>query len=454
MSRPQTEKAKAIALVDGEHYLPVLKWALEGLKASYQLVGAIFLGGTEKIGSEDDLKALGVPVIYGKPIPQALREAVDRFAPEVAVDLSDEPVVGYWERFQMASLLLSWGVHYVGQDFAFTPPRKVPTALPALGVAGTGKRTGKTAVCGYAARILKERWRVGIVTMGRGGPEEPEVLHGEEMELTPEALVRLADEGRHAASDHFEDALMARVLTIGCRRCGGGMSGGAPFFSNVEAGAKLAEGFGLDLVLFEGSGSTAAPIQVDRQVLIVGAHQPLDYIRGYFGPYRILQSHLVVLTGCEPPLADKEKVEAMEAAVQEVNPEIPVIRTVFRPRPLESISGAKAFLATTAPKDILPVLAEYLEEHHCCQVVGTSSYLSKRPKLRQELAAAPDFDVLLVELKAAGVDVGARLALKQGRKVVFVDNEPVGERTEELARHLHRLAEEVIQEKKGGAEHG
>lgn len=454
MSHPQAEKARAIALVDGEHYLPVLKWALEGLKASYRLVGAVFLGGTEKIGSEEDLKGLGVPVIYGKPLPQALREAVDLFAPEVAVDLSDEPVVGYWERFQMASLLLSWGVHYVGQDFAFTPPRQVPTTLPAIGVAGTGKRTGKTAVCGYAARILKERWRVGIVTMGRGGPEEPEVLHGEEMELTPEALVRLADEGRHAASDHFEDALMARVLTIGCRRCGGGMSGGAPFFSNVEAGAKLAEGFGLDLVLFEGSGSTAAPIQVDRQVLIVGAHQPLDYIRGYFGPYRILQSHLVVLTGCEPPLADKEKVEAMEAAVQEVNPEIPVIRTVFRPRPLESISGAKAFLATTAPKDILPVLAEYLEEHHRCQVVGTSSYLSKRPKLRQELAAAPDFDVLLVELKAAGVDVGARLALKQGRKVVFVDNEPVGERTEELARHLHRLAEEVIQEKKGGAEHG
>ena len=453
MSRPQTEKAKAIALVDGEHYLPVLKWALEGLKASYQLVGAVFLGGTEKIGSEDDLKALGVPVIYGKPIPQALREAVDRFAPEVAVDLSDEPVVGYWERFQMASLLLSWGVHYVGQDFAFTPPRKVPTALPALGVAGTGKRTGKTAVCGYAARILKGRWRVGIVTMGRGGPEEPEVLHGEEMELTPEALVRLADEGRHAASDHFEDALMARVLTIGCRRCGGGMSGGAPSFSNVEAGAELAEGFGLDLVLFEGSGSTAAPIQVDRQVLIVGAHQPLDYVRGYFGPYRILQSHLVVLTGCEPPLADEEKVEAMEAAVREVNPEIPVIRTVFRPRPLESIEGAKVFLATTAPKDILPVLAEYLEEYHRCQVVGTSPHLSKRPKLRQELAAAPAFDVLLVELKAAGVDVGARLALKQGRKVVFVDNEPVGEKTEELARHLRRLAEEAIQERKGEANH-
>ncbi|HAF70771.1 MAG: Cyclic 2,3-diphosphoglycerate synthetase [Acetothermia bacterium 64_32] len=445
-----SENPRAIALIDGEHYLPVLKWALDGLRASYQLVGAVFLGGTEKIGSEEDLKALGVPVIYGKPIPQALREAVELFAPEVAVDLSDEPVVGYRERFQIASLLLSWGVRYVGQDFAFTPPRRVPTALPAIGVAGTGKRTGKTAVCGYAARVLKKSWRVGIVTMGRGGPEEPEVLHGGEMELTPEALVKLADQGRHAASDHFEDALMARVLTVGCRRCGGGMSGGAPFFSNVEAGAKLAEGFGLDLVLLEGSGSTAAPIKVDRQILIVGAHQPLDYIRGYFGPYRILQSHLVVLTGCEPPLADEEKVEAMEAAVREVNPEIPVIRTVFRPRPLEPVEGAKVFLATTAPKGILPVLADYLEGHYRCRVVGASPHLSKRPKLREDLASAPDFDVLLVELKAAGVDVGARLALQGGRKVVFVDNEPVGE----LDRHLYRLAEEAIREKKGGAAHG
>lgn len=448
MNQPQLSNARAIALIDGEHYLPVLQWALAELATAYRVVGAVFLGGTEKIGSEDDLKTLGVPVIYGEPISKALEDGVARFKPEVAVDLSDEPVVGYWERFQIASLLLGWGVRYVGQDFSFTPANQVAVSYPSIGVAGTGKRTGKTAICGYAARILKENYRIGIVTMGRGGPSEPEVLHGEEMELTPKALVKYADAGRHAASDHFEDALMARVLTIGCRRCGGGMSGGAPFFSNVVAGAQLVEDFALDLVLFEGSGSTAAPIRVDRQVLIVGAHQPLDYIRGYFGPYRILQSHLIVLTNCEPPLADVEKVAAMEAALVEINPEASVFRTVFRPRPLEPIDGKKVFLATTAPQAILPVLANYLEEQYHCTVVGISPYLSKRPKLRQELAAAPNFDVLLVELKAAGVDVGARTALEQGREVVFVDNEPVTPMPEELIANLRRLAEGATQAKK------
>jgi len=448
VQQSQTEKKRAIALVDGEHYLPVLQWAVENLSVSYHLAGAVFLGGTEKIGSESDLDALGVPVIHGKPISEALREAITRFEPNIAVDLSDEPVVGYYERFQIASLLLSLGVQYVGQDFSFTPPEQMPVSVPSIGVAGTGKRTGKTAVCGYAARVLKLKLQVGIVTMGRGGPKDPEVLHGEEMELTPEALVQFANEGRHAASDHFEDALMTRVLTIGCRRCGGGMSGGAPFFGNVEAGAKLVEGFGLDLVLFEGSGSTAAPIHVDRQILIVGAHQPLDYIRGFFGPYRILRSHLVVLTGCESPIADSEKVEAMVAAIHEVNPVIPIIRIVFRPRPLKPIEGARVFLASTAPQAILPKLGVYLEEHFHCQVVGTSSHLSNRPKLRQDLAVAPAFDILLVELKAAGVDVGARMALEQGREVVFVDNEPVTSEPEALLVHLKRLAKEAIQAKK------
>ena len=32
-----------------------------------------------------------------------------------------------------------------------------------------------------------------------------------------------SEKGVHAASDHWEDALMSRILTIGCRRCGGGM---------------------------------------------------------------------------------------------------------------------------------------------------------------------------------------------------------------------------------------
>ncbi len=442
---------RIVALVDGEHYLPVLQWALEELRHSYEVVGAVFLGGTEKIGSEEDLKALGVPVFYGKPFLEAIAEAVAALTPEAAIDLSDEPVIGYRERFQIASLLLSLGLEYIGQDFRFSPVKLVRIDTPSISVVGTGKRTGKTAICGYAARILKSRYKVGIVTMGRGGPAEPEVLRGDEMELTPEALVRFADRGYHAASDNFEDALMARVVTIGCRRCGGGMSGAAPFFSNVLEGARIADGFGFDIVLFEGSGATAPPIQVDRQILVVGAHQPLEYIEGFFGPYRIRRSDLVVVTGCEPPLVDEGKVERLLDAVHRINPRVSVYPVVFRPRPLEPIEGQRAFLATTAPREIIPKLVEHLEEKYHCHVVGTSPHLSKRPKLREDLARAPEFDVLLVELKAAGVDVGARTALEQGRRVVFLDNEPMGPDVGKMNEEILRLAAEAIASKKGKA---
>lgn len=444
MAMKSSQRPRAIALVDGEHYLPVVRWALESLSEDYAIVGAVFLGGTEKIGSEEDLAHLGVPVVHQDTLEASLLEALARFKPEVAVDLSDEPVIGYRERFEMASVLLAASVKYVGQDFSFTPPALEATSIPAISVVGTGKRTGKTAIAAHAARTLKQAFRVGIVTMGRGGPAEPEILQGEDLKLTVAELIRYADEGFHAASGCFGHAYMTRVLVIGCRRCGGGMGGGQPFFSNVVDGARIAERSDLDIAIFDGSGATAPPIEVDRQILIIGAHQPLDYISGYFGPYRIRRSHAVIITGCEEPLADAAKVDAIESVVRRVSPSVPVFRTVFRPRPESSIEGRKAFLAVTAPAAVLPHLTEHLESVHGCRIVGTSPHLSNRRKLIRDLEQAAEFDLLLVELKAAGVDVAARRALAQGRRVVFVDNEPITERVDELNACLMQLAQEAI----------
>ncbi|MEW6216158.1 MAG: 2,3-diphosphoglycerate synthetase [Candidatus Bipolaricaulota bacterium] len=449
MEAKTSHRPRAIALIDGEHYLPVVSWALDSLAQDYTIVGAVFLGGTEKVGSESDLQALPVPVVHERDLLSSLHRALEAFAPEVAVDLSDEPVVGYYERFAMASHLLAMGVRYVGKDFAFTPPKLQGTSLPSLSVVGTGKRTGKTAIAAHAARVLKDRWRVGIVTMGRGGPAEPEILRGQDLQMDVGELIQYADKGFHAASGCFGHAYMTRVLVIGCRRCGGGMAGGEPFLSNVLEGARIAEQADLDIAIFDGSGATSPPVRVNRQVLIVGAHQPLEYVRGFFGPYRILRSHAVVITGCEQPLADEAKVDAMESEIRAINPRIPVFRTVFRPRPERAVEGARVFLAVTAPSAILPNLVGYLEEHQRCRVVGTSAHLSNREKLRRDLAQAPEFDILLTELKAAGVDVGARTAMGQGRQVVFVDNEPVAANIADLDRCLVRLGEEAVQEKRG-----
>ena len=83
----------------------------------------------------------------------------------------------------------------------------------------------------------------------------------------------LAASGRHAASDHLEDALMAGVATVGTRRCGGGLAG-APVDSTFAAGVALANGRPESLLVFEGSGA-ADPAGPRRRHHLRGAgHRP------------------------------------------------------------------------------------------------------------------------------------------------------------------------------------
>ncbi len=78
--------------------------------------------------------------------------------------------------------------------------------------------------------------------------------------------------------------------------------------------------------------------------------------------------------------------------------------------------------ATTAPRTVGPVLASSLEEAHGCTVVGVTHNLADRSALRRDLDAAPSFEVLVTELKAAAVDVAAERAAERGAAVVFADN--------------------------------
>ncbi|HEX9235260.1 MAG TPA: hypothetical protein VF972_03150 [Actinomycetota bacterium] len=97
----------------------------------------------------------------------------------------------------------------------------------------------------------------------------------------------------------------------------------------------------------------------------------------------------------------------------------------LQPVPLADVRGKDAFFATTAHLELATRLAHHLEQVAGCHVVMISSALADRAALARDLAAAPPFDVLLTELKAAAVDVGAVQALERGAQVVFVDNRPV-----------------------------
>ncbi len=420
----------AICLVDGEHYPPVTTATLEALEANDAVVsGLVFLGGTEKIEDPTEaLAATGTAAEIYTPdgdVLDAIERAILEQDPSLVVDLSDEPVVTYEDRFEIASMILTHGVDYIGADFVFESPEANDVLeQPSLSIIGTGKRIGKTAVSVSIARTMDEEgYDPTIVCMGRGGPPDPVVVDTSERTIDADALIELAERGEHAASDYLEDALLADVPTVGCRRCGGGMAGN-PVASNVVAGAErtadLADGF----VIMEGSGATMPPVETDARIALIGAAQPLEHILQYFGQYRVQTSDLAVVTMCEEPLASDEKVRRIEEGITSIAPDIEYLLTTFRPEPDEDIAGRSVFVATTAPESIAPTIETTLEEEHGCDVVGLSTNLSNRPKLRTDLDdGIGDADVLLTEIKAASIDVAGRYAKENGLEIVFMHNE-------------------------------
>jgi len=383
---------RCLALIDGEHYAPVVRDALATLP--YDVTAALLVGGTEKIAGGED---------YGVPLVERLEDA----DVEVVVDVSDEPVLGPRERMLWVSRVLALGLPYVGADFRFDPPPFHPAPLPSLAVIGTGKRIGKTAVAGHVARLLARERDVVVVSMGRGGPPEPEVWR------SPPALdelVALARAGRHAASDHLETAALAGVPTVGCRRAGGGLAG-AVLDSNVLEGVRAAAALRPDLLVLDGSGAALPPVAADARILVTGAGHD---VRSGLNAYRVLVSDLVVDTGG----ADHREIRALK--------DVPVVTAELRLRPQEPLRGRRTAVFTTGPAPTA---------HLDADVVHVSRNLARRDLLRAELERI-DADVYLVELKAAAIDVVAETALARGAAVVLAANDVVADGLDELVRGL------------------
>ena len=379
-------------LIDGEHYAPVVRDALAALP--YEVVAALLVGGTEKLRDGDD--GYGVPLV----------SSLDEVAADVVVDLSDEPVLGPRERMLWASRALALGLPYVGADFRFDPPPLHPVPFPSLAVTGTGKRVGKTAVATHAAALLARDRRVAVVSMGRGGPPEPELR---ESPPSVQELVALARAGRHAASDYLETAVFAGVPAIGCRRAGGGLAG-ATVDSNVLEGAALAATLEPELVVFDGSGAALPPVAATARILVTNGNHD---VRAGLNAYRVLVSDLVVDTGG----ADHAAVRALK--------DVPVVQAELRLRPAAPLRGRRTAVFTTgaAPTG-----------HLDAEVVHVSRNLARREALRAELEGV-EAEVYLVELKAAAIDVVAEHALARGAGLVLAANDVVsGELDEQLRR--------------------
>jgi cyclic 2,3-diphosphoglycerate synthetase len=373
-----------IALIDGEHHPAAVRDVLDGL----DLAGVVFCGGEEKLppGSLDE--------VYGRPVrtepERALRELAQ--AADAVVDLADEPVLPPRAKLRLAALALHLGMRVESPGLRLEAPSYAPVPFdgPKLAVIGTGKRTGKTAVAGHWAELLRDRDPV-IVCMGRGGPAEPTVAAAG---TGLADLLDIVERGGHGASDYLEDAVLAGVRTVGCRRVGGGLTG-QPWESNVPAGAALAAALPeTGVLIFEGSGSCIPPVEVDRTVCVIGPGEPEP-----LADYALLRAQLL--------LAHEDAPAPAEA-----------VRFSLRAEPAEPLppDARVALFTTGAPacEGVEPLVA--------------SANLARRGALAEDLerAAAAGCDVYLTELKAAAIDTVARQAADNGARVVFVRNRPVG----------------------------
>jgi cyclic 2,3-diphosphoglycerate synthetase len=377
-----------IVLIDGEHHPPAVRDALERIERERGIAGVIFCGGEEKLSQPPSAELYGQPLHEGHP-----EEALRALAPGAGavVELADEPVLGPTAKLELAALALALGLAYESPGLRLTPPAYAPVPYegPTLAVIGTGKRTGKTALAGHWARLLAEHDPV-VVCMGRGGPPEPVVA---EPDTSLDDLLALAAAGVHAASDYLEDAVLAGVRTVGCRRVGGGLAG-EPAYSNVSAGAAVAAALAPGVLIFEGSGACIPPVAVDRTVCVVGPGAPEPLVR-----YRLLHADLVV---------------AHEAA-----PAPPgALRFTLEPEPAEPPPpGARVALFTTGATRCKGVEPELV-----------SVNLARRGALSADLdrALAEGCDTWLTELKAAAIDTVATRAREEGVRVIFVRNRPLG----------------------------
>ena len=116
---------RTLVLVDGEHYPPVVRAAIDRLPERIPgaaVVAAALLGGTEKLREPGGVPDLGVPVVVGATPDDTVIAALAAHHPDLVVDLSDEPVVDDRSRLRLAARALVAGAVYIGADFRLDPP--------------------------------------------------------------------------------------------------------------------------------------------------------------------------------------------------------------------------------------------------------------------------------------------------------------------------------------------
>lgn len=423
-------------LADGEHYPPVVVAGIDYLRTlGWNIVGVVLVGGTEKLRGTPDY---GAPLVHAdsqspRGVYDAIGLGIEEWQPAWTIDVSDEPVMTFEQRTATISQVTSRGISWAGPDAQFIAPILKKYDTPTLGIIGTGKRIGKTAISGYVARLADSivEGEVVVLAMGRGGPEVPEIIQKSGGAITVETLLEISRSGKHAASDYLEDAVLTGCTTVGCRRGGGGFLG-APVVSNVPEGMSTIVEMKPALTIVEGSGSCVPPVSCDHTILLGSTARPDDLLQG-FGLYRRSLADLILIVGDDREVAI-DMIESLRitdrgtspTSENSTSPATPAIAVSLRPVVTEEITGARVAFFTTAPSFTEPLYRE-LADSRGATCVAVSHNLSRRDQLVADFdaAIATGIDTVAVEIKAAAIDTIAERAQAAGLRIVLLDNHPV-----------------------------
>ena len=214
---------RVVAIVDGEHYPPVVRGSARRSSATSSLPPCSSAAPRSCVTTRRSTASRSSPRSSGdrtprtRPRARSLRRARPRTARALRVGeprpRARAPLRGAGLSLRPADLRLRWSCRRSPSSEPASASGRPPS--PVTSRAGSPPRGGSSS----------SPWVAGA----RLTPETVLVAP------TIEGLLQLSRDGRHAASDHLETALVAGVPTVGCRRCGGGLAG-AVAVSNVARG--------------------------------------------------------------------------------------------------------------------------------------------------------------------------------------------------------------------------
>jgi cyclic 2,3-diphosphoglycerate synthetase len=195
-----------------------------------------------------------------------------------------------------------------------------------------------------------------------------------------------------------EDALLAGVTAIGCRRCGAA-SRADVVHSTVAAGAALAAERRTALTIFEGSGASLPPVTAGRTLLVTSG-------RGRSAEGAGLSRALPAARRRRRVVVGDERKPALEGGIRDLRPGIPVMACTLVPGRRPRSRAAAWAVFTTAGAARTRRCGARLAGREGADVAWCPGALADRSALRAALAQT-DADVFVTELKAAAVDVVA-----------------------------------------------